>query len=279
VSEPFAPELAGLSAWTARRRATRSGALVLGIAGAQGTGKSTLAGLLAQQLAREHALRTAVLSLDDLYLTRAERERLARDVHPLLRTRGVPGTHDVALGSSLIAALRAAGTGERVRVPRFDKAGDDRRPPERWAEIEGALGVLIFEGWCLGARPEGEAALAAPLNALERDEDPDGRFRRYVNAQLAGPYSALFAAIDALVFLAAPDLQCSLAWRTQQEHELAAREPGRAVMSDAQLARFVQHYERISRHMLAELPARADALLRLRPDHGCASMTLGEAAS
>jgi D-glycerate 3-kinase len=279
VSEPFAPELGGLSAWAARRRGAASGAFVLGIAGAQGSGKSTLAGLVALQLAREHGLRTAVLSLDDLYLTRAEREQLARDVHPLLRTRGVPGTHDVALGLSLIAALRTAGPEPvRVPVPRFDKGSDDRLPPERWAEVNGAIDVLIFEGWCLGARPESEDALAAPINALERDEDPDGRFRRHVNAQLAGPYAALFAAIDALVFLAAPDLQCSLVWRTQQERELAAHAPGRAVMSDAELARFVQHYERISRHMLAELPARADALLRLDRGHRCAAMTLRKPA-
>ena len=275
MSGPFARELPALAAWCARWRSAAGGTLVVGIAGAQGTGKSTLAGLLAQHLERDGALRAVVLSLDDLYMTLAERERLARDVHPLLRTRGAPGTHDVALGLQRIAALRAAGPGERVRMPRFDKSADDRLPGERWPEAEGPVDVLIFEGWCLCAKPQSEAELVPAINALEREEDADGGFRRYVNAQLAGPYAALFAAVDALVFLAAPDIESSLAWRLQQEHELAARAPaGRAVMSDAQVARFVQHYERISRHMLAELPARADALLRLDRDHQCVSMTL-----
>lgn len=274
MNGPFAAEVGPLAAWIAGRRAAAAGALVLGVAGAQGTGKSTLAALLADRLAREFALRAAVLSLDDLYLTRAERETLARDVHPLLRTRGAPGTHDVALGLRVIDALRAAGPGERVRVPLFDKGKDDRLPPDLWREVEGPTDVLIFEGWCVGALAQDSAALPQPVNALERDEDQDGRFRAHANAQLAGPYAALFAAIDALLFLAAPDLQTSLAWRIAQERELAALTPGAsALMSDAAIARFVQHFERISRHMLAELPARADAVLRLAADHGCASLT------
>ena len=78
--------------------------LVLGICGAQGSGKSTLAEALAERLERD-GLACAVLSLDDLYLTRAERERLARGVHPLLATRGPPGTHDTSLGIAVLDAL------------------------------------------------------------------------------------------------------------------------------------------------------------------------------
>lgn len=271
--EALAPLLVPLVGWLAARRSVAApGPLLIGLSGAQGTGKSTLAGLLARLFEHGFDLRCAILSLDDLYLTRAERERLARSEHPLLRTRGVPGTHDVALGTRLLRALREAGPGERVRLPRFDKARDDRAPEADWPEPSGPFDCVLFEGWCVGARPEPDAALTTPCNALEREHDPDGRFRRRANEQLAGPYRALFDPLDLLVFLAAPDLQASLAWRIEQEHALAAA--GRPAMSDDQVARFVQYFERIARHMLADLPARADVVLRLGHDHGFAAIEL-----
>jgi D-glycerate 3-kinase len=259
----FAP----LAGYIAGRANSGGAPHLVGIAGAQGTGKSTAAALLTCLLEAGLGLRCATLSLDDLYLTQAERAELARRVHPLLATRGVPGTHDVALGQRVLGALAAAGPGQRVRLPRFDKARDDRALESEFAEVEGPFDCVLFEGWCVGARPEPEAALARPINALEREQDPDGRLRRFANAQLAGPYRTLFAEIDTLVFLAAPDLQSSLAWRTRQEHELRARHGAGTGMDDAQLARFVQHYERISRHMLQEMPGRADVVLRLDRDH------------
>jgi D-glycerate 3-kinase len=264
-----------LARWIARHSAARNGTFVLGISGAQGTGKSTLARVLARALADGYGVRSATLSLDDLYLTRGQRAGLARDVHPLLGTRGVPGTHDVALGQQLIAKLRAAGEGEQVRIPRFDKATDDRLPPEAWPIAAGAIDLLIFEGWCIGATPEPEEALAVPINELEAVHDADGRWRRYVNAQLGDVYPTLFRAVDALVFLAAPDMASSLGWRIQQERELAAQAGGMAaVMSDAEVTRFVQHYERISRHMLAAAPSHADAVIELDRDHRYRAVTL-----
>jgi D-glycerate 3-kinase len=249
--------------------------LVIGISGAQGTGKSTLAALLACVLDVGCGLRSARLSLDDLYLTRAERIELARTQHPLLRTRGVPGTHDVALGLRTIDALLTAAEGDAVRIPRFDKALDDRAPEATWPVSRGRVDVLLFEGWCLGAQPEAGQALRTPINSLERDEDVDARFRRYANAQLDGAYRALFARLELQVFLAAPEMDCVLDWRMQQEREIAASSRHAThLMSEAQLARFVQHYERITRHMLAHMPERADIVLRLARDHTVAAIEL-----
>src|SRR4051812_33755031 len=76
-----------------------SSPFILGISGLQGSGKSTLATELIDA-ARRRGWSAVSLSLDDVYLTRAERESLARAVHPLLRTRGVPGTHDLTLLAS-----------------------------------------------------------------------------------------------------------------------------------------------------------------------------------
>lgn len=235
--------------------------LILGICGAQGSGKSTLARRLAERL----GVRAAVLSLDDLYLGKAARAELARAIHPLLATRGVPLTHDVGLGCAILDAVKA---GRAARLPRFDKASDEPLPQAQWDAIDGPLDLLVFEGWCAGAAAQPESALAAPVNALERDEDQGGDWRRAVNAALAGPYQALFARIDRLVLLAAPGFEVVRGWRAQQEAELRAalaargRNPALA-MSDAQIGRFIQHYQRITQAILAEMPGRADLTLRL----------------
>ena len=243
--------------------------LILGICGSQGSGKSTLARGLVDAL----GVRAATLSLDDLYLGKAARATLARDIHPLLATRGVPLTHDVALGCAILDAVRV---GQPVRLPRFDKASDEPLAQAQWETIDASLDLLIFEGWCVGAVAQPAADLVAPLNDLERAEDPDGIWRRAVNAALAGPYQALFARIDRLVLLAAPGFEVVRGWRTQQEAELRAilavqgRDPAFA-MSDAQIARFIRHYERITRAILREMPARADLTLHLDQDRSAIS--------
>jgi D-glycerate 3-kinase len=126
--------------------------------------------------------------------------------------------------------------------------------------------VLLFEGWCVGARPQPEQQLAEPVNALERESDPDGRWRRFANQQLAGEYQRLFARLDWLILLNAPGFESVLAWRTLQEHKLRDRlvaegQPLARVMSDGQVARFIAHYERLTRHILEEMPGRADDVI------------------
>ena len=238
--------------------------LVVGLCGPQGSGKSTLARLLRVWL-EEQGLKTAVLSLDDLYLTRAERAELAANVHPLLRTRGVPGTHDVALGLGVLEAL--ARTGE-VPLPSFDKSNDDRRPSSQWPRVAGPAQVVLFEGWCVGALPQSAQALRDPINELERELDPDGRWRRYVNDALATAYRPLFAKIGFLVLLLPPAFDVVYAWRAEQEHELrraleAEGRPTAGLMSDADLRHFIAHYERLTKHIMAEMPARADVVVEL----------------
>jgi D-glycerate 3-kinase len=225
--------------------------VLIGISGVQGSGKSTLCAALEQALAAA-SLRAATLSLDDLYLTRAERQARAAGVHPLFATRGVPGTHDVGLGEAVIDRL-LKGEGP-VAIPRFDKAVDDRAPETAWPVVAAPLDVLLFEGWCIAATPEPESALAAPINALEAVEDPDGGWRRAVNAALADDYQRLFGRIDLLILLRAPDFSAVRAWRQQQEDELRAKRGAGAGMDSAALSRFIAHFERVSRHMLALPP-------------------------
>jgi D-glycerate 3-kinase len=233
--------------------------MVVGLCGSQGSGKSTACANVAAALAAS-GISTAVLSLDDLYLPRAAREELARRVHPLLLTRGAPGTHEISLG---LRTLEALGTRRCVLLPRFDKGRDDREPESRWQEFDAPADVVLFEGWCVGARPQSPGSLELPVNALERREDVDGCWRRHVNDALARDYQRLFAPIDFLVLLAAPAFEVVTRWRTEQERQLRASQPGARVMTDSQIERFVQHYERLTRHILAEMPSRADLVLRL----------------
>ncbi|MFC3070098.1 kinase [Phenylobacterium soli] len=249
-----------LAATAAEARRANGRSVVVGICGAQGSGKSTLA-MAVKALLAEDGLSAAVLSLDDLYLPRAERARLAHEVHPLLITRGPPGTHDPALGVATLAALARAGP---VPLPRFDKAADERRPAADWDVAQGPVDVVLFEGWCVGARPQPQEALAAPVNALERDEDPDGRWRGFVNTALAGAYAPLFARLDRLALLAAPGFETVAAWREEQEAKLRERTGGG--MAPGQIGRFVAHYERLTRWILEEMPPRADAVFRLAAD-------------
>jgi len=234
---------------------------LIGINGAQGSGKTTLCRFL-ETLLVEHNLRTVTLSLDDLYLTHAERQDLARHAHPLFATRGVPGTHDVALGEVILDDLLA---GRTAALPRFDKAVDDRAIVRRM--IEPPIDVVLIEGWCLGAVPQPAAALEAPVNALERYEDAAGDWRREVNRRLATDYAALFARIDLLVMLKVDGFEAVRANRALQERKLAASNPeGAAIMDDAALDRFLMHYERLTRWMLEEMPGRADLVIEIGPD-------------
>ncbi len=238
--------------------------VVAGLCGAQGSGKSTAAAALVEIL-QQHDLAAVALSIDDFYLPRAERAALARTVHPLLTTRGVPGTHDVELAQATIDSLAE---GEPTLLPSFDKATDDRRPRQQWRSCAGPMRVVILEGWCVGASPQEPQQLTTPVNDLEREEDPDGSWRGYVNAALTGPYRSLFDRLSPLTLLRAPSFEVVQRWRTEQERRLREklqREGGDAsrVMSDAAIARFVAHYERVTRHILAEMPDRADHLIAL----------------
>ncbi len=229
---------------------------IVGIGGAQGAGKTTLLQALQAEVSG-----VAAFSIDDVYRTGAQRAFLSRDVHPLAVTRGPPGTHDLDLLNDTLRALLAAGEGSRTPIASFDKAADERRPASQWPVFEGRPEAIILDGWCLGALPQAPAELSAPVNALERFEDPAGTWRRWVNARLTD-YQPMFARLDAILYLAAPSFDVVLDWRLQQEAQTLGRE-----MTDddrARIARFIAHYERLTRHMLAggrrsEVTVRLDA--------------------
>ena len=240
---------------------------IIGINGCQGSGKSTLADYLCTVVAEKYHLATVALSLDDFYLTKAERIELARKIHPLLAQRGVPGTHDVNLAIDTISSLAS---GNKVLITRFDKSMDDRVPEANSETITGHIGLIVIEGWCFGAKPQAPNSLIEPVNHLERLEDPDGVYRDYVNTALATQYPQLFELVDSTAMLRAPSFKTVFEWRLEQEQKLIEKlrstktDPASvSTMSDQEIRRFIQNFQRITEHCLEEMPTRVDHLFQL----------------
>jgi D-glycerate 3-kinase len=239
---------------------------VIGINGCQGSGKSTLADYLCTVVAERLGVTTVSLSLDDFYLTKTERNHLAAKVHPLLATRGVPGTHDVQLAMDSIKSLVA---GQKTLITRFDKSIDDRAPAASLKTTEGKIGLIVVEGWCLGAKPESTEKLIQPINSLEENDDRDGIWRAYVNRALQNDYPPLFALVDELIMLQAPAFDTVFKWRLEQEQKMVKRlekegiNCGSGVMSEQQILRFISYFQRVTENILDEMPQRADHLFKL----------------
>ena len=231
---------------------------ILGVNGSQGSGKSTLARELVMCLERQGKSAAAV-SLDDFYLTRAEREGLAKTVHPLAQTRGVPGTHDTAWMARVFAQVTAAnGAPVTLRLPEFSKGLDDRA-----GEHEVTVEVLVVEGWCLGVREQSETALLEPVNALEADDDSAGEWRGWVNRNIRQHYQPLWSHFAFWLHLRAPDFAEVFAWRQQQEQSLPASQR----MSSAALQRFIQHYERLTLWQWEDEPLEPGLTAKLDTGH------------
>ncbi|SNY49132.1 D-glycerate 3-kinase [Arsukibacterium tuosuense] len=231
--------------------------VVIGITGAQGTGKSTLASVLTELLMSQ-GIAAGSVSLDDYYLSKAQRRQLAEKVHPVLAQRGVPGTHNIA---QALADARAVLAGQPIALPQFDKALDE---PAAALPAQ-TLDILIVEGWCLGVPAQTEAELATPVNELEATTDADGRWRHYVNQQLAGLYAEYWRLMTPLIWLQAPDWDCVCRWRAQQEHKLSqSRGKG---MTEAELARFMLPFQRLTLASWQQLPAIASYTVLLDQQH------------
>ncbi|PCI74495.1 MAG: hypothetical protein COB20_15050 [SAR86 cluster bacterium] len=252
----------------AKLQKNRQGPFLIGINGAQGTGKSTLAKLLSALLtSRGH--RVANLSIDDFYYSKAKRQELAAGIHPLLRSRGVPGTHDVDLALHVLEQLAEAGPEQKVSLPSFDKSLDDCRALDACEQLRGPVDLVILEGWFVGVKPQPEDKLSPAINELESNEDSDGRWRVYVNQQLAGAYQPLFKQIHMLLMLQAPGFEQVLEWRSLQEEKLRAlaAKDASGLMDRKAIERFIQHFERLTRHCLRTLPDSADHVFQLDADH------------
>lgn len=262
-----------MAGWIADKHAGGE-TLFIGINGAQGSGKSTLAGLLELILNQAFEKHTISISIDDFYHDRNTRQQMARELHPLFVTRGVPGTHDTELALNVFHQLQNHAQ-TPILIPQFDKAIDDRLPLDQWKACEGPVDIVLFEGWCVGARPQAEEELIEPVNSLEAQDDPDCRWRERVNQFLAEQYQKWFGFLDYLIMLAVPSMEQVYEWRGLQENRLEAstsHESPAGVMDQQALRRFIMHYERLTRHQLQHMPEYADVYLPLNEQHQIADV-------
>ncbi len=219
----------------------------VGINGCQGSGKSTLTDFIGAYLTSQYNLNVVVMSLDDFYYSSEARQALANSVHPLLATRGVPGTHDILELTQVLKKLKARETGFTIR--KFNKATDEPCPESDWQLVDQTADIVIVEGWCWGVSPQTEAQLKTPINELECKHDTSGNWRNYVNQQLKDEYVSLYKEMNFWLALQAPSFDCVYKWRLEQEHKLKARNVGlknSKIMSSAEILNFTQYFQRLS---------------------------------
>ncbi|PHS73153.1 MAG: hypothetical protein COB22_02495 [Cycloclasticus sp.] len=264
------------AAWLKQKQSLLNSTLIVGINGAQGSGKTTISQLTATILQQGFNLKTVILSIDDLYKTRQQREQMASDIHPLYKTRGVPGTHDTALGIDVLEKIKTLKPNETLRYPAFDKGNDEPLPISLWPKCQGPIDIIIFEGWCVGASAQTKNALRRGINSLETNEDADGIWRNAVNEHLKSDYKSLFDLLDCLVFIQIPSFDYVLKWRGLQEQKLANKhQHEQHLMTSASvLKRFVDHYERLTQFQLVDMPNKADLVIKLGEDHQIKALTI-----
>ena len=235
---------------------------IVGISGSQGSGKSTLANIVVEHL-QGYGLHAVTVSLDDFYLTKAERIELSQAVHPLLRTRGVPGTHDIQWLGQVLHAMQSANPAEGVTLalPTFDKEMDDRS-----GQHQVLCQILVLEGWCVGVQAQPD--ISQPINALERTEDTQALWRSWVNEQTRERYEPLWRSIDYWVQLRPPGFTQVVQWRGQQEQQIAPNKR----MNTQTLQRFIDHYERLTRWQWACAPHQPGMRVELGADHKVVSV-------
>lgn len=238
--------------------------LFIGINGCQGSGKSTLTDFLSFYLQQKYQLNIINLSLDDFYLSKQSRLSLAKSTHPLLATRGVPGTHDTQLLSEVLTTLKEGK--HSIKLPRFNKSTDDLYPETEWQCSPKKVDIVLLEGWCWGAKAQSTHELATPVNDFEQSQDTDGAWRTYVNEQLKKHYEPLYPLMDHWLMLKAPSFDSVENWRWQQEEKLAAKTSGEGVMTKEQVKAFIQYYQRLTEVCLTTLTQQCDWLLPLDND-------------
>ena len=245
--------------------------IIIGLSGAQGSGKSTFAQFLKLILEKKYNLKTTVVSIDDVYKTKKERIRISKKINKLFITRGVPGTHDINFLVNFFKNFIKKDNNTFL-IPKFDKSFDDRFSKKFWHKIKNNNDVFILEGWCVGARPENSVQkLKKPINKLETLEDKKSTWRKKVNEHLNGDYKYLFSFIDLMIYLKIPNFKKVLDWRTLQENKIKysiqKRSSKLKIMTVNEIKRFIMFYERITKKMLIDMPKFADIIIPIKSNH------------
>ena len=222
--------------------------LLLSLSGGQGSGKSTVAQILKLIFYSNFKLNVVCFSIDDFYKTASERKKMSQQIHPLFLTRGVPGTHNCKMLHNTIKKLLKKNFSS-VKIPKFEKSLDDRLHVKYWQKIKKKPDIIIFEGWCVGAKPQKTKELKKPINVLEKVEDTKLTWRRKVNNELKTNYKKIYNLIDKKIYLKVPNFKYVLKWRLLQEKKLGLKSKNK-IMNNKQITRFIMFYERVTKNML-----------------------------
>ena len=239
---------------------------VLGLSGAQGTGKSTISQIIKIILKKKYNLNSVCFSIDDFYKTLKERKKMAKNIHQLFLTRGVPGTHDTKLLQNTFKGLLKKNF-KPISIPRFDKSTDDRVNKKIWLKIKKKPDIIIFEGWCVGALSQNNLRLKKSINKLEKKYDKNLIWRIRVNNEIKKNYKKIFKLIDSLIFLKVPGFKHVYKWRFLQERKLKLKSKGSKVMNREKIKKFIMFYERITRQMITDLQSKANIVIKLDKKH------------
>ena len=251
------------------KKAKKKSPLIVGLAGGQGSGKTTISSILSLILKKYFKLKVFKISIDDFYKTKKQREILSKDKHSLLLTRGVPGTHDIKIMLDFFRKIKTKNF-KSLKLPKFNKANDDRYKKKHWYKLKSRPDVVIFEGWCVGAKPQSLRLLKKPINALEKAYDKNLKWRRFVNLQLKTNYKKLYSQLDSLLYLKVKNFNLLKKWRIKQEEKLWLKAKSRKnlkIMNKKEVINFMQTYQRITEQMFKDAPKYSSIIMNLNKNH------------
>ena len=256
-----------LSYWIENKYKKKRKILYLGLSGGQGSGKTTAANILCIILKKYFKRKILKISIDDYYKTLDERSQMSKAIHVLFKTRGVPGTHDANLIMKFFNFIKKKKF-KKFKIPKFAKNLDDRLKKKYWYKIKEKPEIVILEGWCVGAKPQTNDLIKKPINILEKNEDKNMKWRKYVNQKLKKEYKRIFNKIDHFIFMKVPDFNMVFKWRHLQEKKLKRKSKFvKKIMTHNEIKRFIMFYERITLQMLKDLSKSASVVILMKKNH------------
>ena len=256
-----------ISFWIENKYKKKGKTLFLGFSGGQGSGKTTVAKILKIILKKFFKREIYVSSIDDFYKTLKDRNEMSHTIHPLFKTRGVPGTHDISLVKKFFDFIKKKNF-KKFKLPKFDKSMDERLKKKYWSNIKKRPEIVILEGWCVGAKPQSNSIINKSINVLEKYEDKHLIWRKYANEKLKKEYKKLFAMIDHFIFMKIPNFNVVYEWRLLQESKLRKKShSSKKIMSYNEIKRFIMFYERITLQMIKDLSKSASVVMLLKKNH------------
>jgi len=256
-----------MSFWIENQYKEKGNTLFIGLSGGQGSGKTTVTAILGIILKKFFKRKVCTISIDDFYKTLKDRHKMSETLHPLFKIRGVPGTHDINLMRKFFSFLKKKSF-IKFKIPKFDKSKDDRIKKKYWPTVNEKPEIVILEGWCVGAKSQSYATIKKSINVLEKKEDKNFVWRKYVNEKLKKEYKKIFNMIDNFIFMRVPNFNMVFKWRLLQEKKLRKNSYSKSkIMSYNEIKRFIMFYERITLQMIKDLSKSASIVMLLKKNH------------